>query len=357
MPRTSTRAVRDAPAPDLDFTHDPGVEEARERAEAARRAGVSPVALRGGGAIHVGTAGWTDRTLTAAGVFYPRGARTAEDRLRYYASLFSMVEVDSSYYALPSRRSAELWALRTPAGFTFDIKAHASMTGQPAEVRRLPRSIRDELPREAAGKERIYPKDLPPALEDELWRTYLDAIEPLREAGKLGVVLLQYPRWFVPSRENEEALVEARERLGAIPAAVELRNARWLDDRRRDRTLALLERHRLSFVMVDAPAGLPSSMPPVAAVTSPDLAVLRLHGRRAVTWEERGVTVAERYRYLYDEEEIEEWTAPILDVARKVRRVHVVFNNCFGNYAVANALELREKLRQAAALPGLERAG
>ena len=147
--------------------------------------------------------------MTAAGVFYPDGADSAEERLQYYASRFPVVEVDATYYALPARRTAELWVERTPPDFTFDIKAHALMTGQPTETKRLPKDLREALPAEIAAKSRIYAKDLPAELTDDVWAWFADALEPLQEAGQLGSILLQYPRWFFTSSENRATIEES----------------------------------------------------------------------------------------------------------------------------------------------------
>ncbi|HLQ61152.1 MAG TPA: DUF72 domain-containing protein, partial [Candidatus Acidoferrales bacterium] len=111
-----------------------------------------PIPIAGGGEVRVGTASWTDPTMTARGVFYPEGAGSAEERLRYYASQFPVVEVDATYYALPREQQSKLWVERTPAGFLFDVKAHALMTGQPSEVKRLPKEIREALPEKLKEK-------------------------------------------------------------------------------------------------------------------------------------------------------------------------------------------------------------
>src|SRR5256885_9502913 len=166
---------------------DPGVEPARKRSEEAGDAAHTPVQI-GEGEVRFGTASWTDPTMTAPGVFYPDGAKSAEERLRFYASQFSVVEVDATYYALPYRRMAEAWAERTPKDFVFDIKAHAIMTGQPTEVARLPKPIREELPKELADKKRIYRKDMPAELLDAMYKQFREALEPLTEANKLGAV-------------------------------------------------------------------------------------------------------------------------------------------------------------------------
>ncbi len=124
--------------------------------------------------------------MTAAGVFYPSDADTAEERLGYYASRFPVVEVDATYYALPSRRLSELWVERTPPDFVFDIKAHALLTGQPTETKRLPKGLREALPATLAEKPRLYAKDLPGELLAEVWRIFADGLEPLAESGQLG---------------------------------------------------------------------------------------------------------------------------------------------------------------------------
>jgi uncharacterized protein YecE (DUF72 family) len=328
--------------------HDPGPELAAERAAAVADAPPEPIRLRGGHRIRVGTAGWTDPTLLPAGLFYPTGTESAEARLRYYASRFPLAEIDSSYYGLPVRRNAELWAVRTPPDFTFDIKAYALMTGHPTEVARLPRTIRDMLPEDVAAKKRVYPRDLPPEAYDQVWVAFRDAIDPLVRAGKLGSVLLQYPQWFVPGAAAQRAILESRERLDGVPCTVEFRNRAWFDGTRAERTLAFLRDHALPYVVVDEPQGLPNSIPPVAAVTAPSLAVVRMHGRRDDMWGRRGATVAEKYRYLYDRDELASWVPRVLEVAEQARDTHVVFNNCYANYGTTNALELSAMLASAA---------
>lgn len=297
----------------------------------------------------IGVASWTDPSMTAPGVFYPDGARSAEARLRYYATRFPLVEVDSTYYAIPARRMAELWLDRTPDDFTFDVKAHALMTGQPSEVSRLPKEIRDALPAELAKKTRIYATDLPDELKDAVWATFLDALRPLRDAGRLGAILLQYPKWVGPSRANAALIEEAQRRLadGGWRGAVELRNRNWFDERTRPRTLALLRRNGLPYVVVDSPPGFQSSVPIVPEVTSPSLAVVRFHGRNTDTWEARVTQVSQRFRYLYDEKQLAEWVPTISAISEQAEEVHLVFNNCYGNYGTTNALEISAMLLKA----------
>ena len=332
--------------------HDPGPELAYERGEAHATAAREAIAVDGG-TVRIGTASWTDPTMTAPGVFYPPDAATAEDRLVYYANQFPIVEVDATYYALPARRTGELWLERTPPDFTFDIKAHALMTGQPSEVSRLPKDLREELPAEILDKKRVYARELPGPIEDAIWARFLDGIEPLRSSGKLGAVFLQYPRWFFPTNESRDEIVKARERLGDTPFAVELRHASWFNEKNAGRTVAFFEKYEIPFVMVDAPPGTKSSLPPMTVVTSPKMAVVRFHGRRTETWEKAGIPVVERFRYLYDERELGEWVPRIRDVATQVPEVHVLMNNCYANYGTTNAREIADLL--AAEVPRLDR--
>jgi uncharacterized protein YecE (DUF72 family) len=327
----------------VTFNHDPGPDVAAAFADPIDGAARRPLTIDGA-TVRVGTASWTDPTMTRPGVFYPPGTDTAEERLRYYASLFPVVEVDATYYALPSRQMGEVWLERTPAEFTFDIKGHALMTGQPSEVKRLPKAIRDDLPPELRAKSRIYGKDLPPELLDAVWEAFRDGIVPLHSAGKLGAVFLQYPSWFFPSHESRDAILEAKERLGDMALAVEFRNASWLNEKNAARTIDFLEKHEIPFVMVDAPQGMRSSLPPVTAVTSPRLAVVRFHGRRTETWEAKGIPVVERFRYLYSRDELGEWVPRIRQAAAQVGDLHVLMNNCYANYGTTNAREIAAML-------------
>jgi len=336
--------MNDSHSAGVDAAHDPGFAVAGARAEEAGRPGAVIVDAGAGHTIRVGTAGWTDPTLTAPGVFYPPGATTPEARLRYYASRFPTVEIDAPYYALPTARNAELWAARTPDDFVFDVKAFALMTGHPAEVSRLPKEIREALPKDLAEKPRVYAKDLPPEIVDEIWATFRGALQPLVDAGKMGAVLLQYPRWHVPNALAREELLDARARLADVPLAVEFRNRRWLTPKVADRVMRFLADHDMAYVIVDEPQGLASSIPPVIAVPNADLAIVRMHGRRGDQWERRGASVADKYRYLYDPEQLAEWAPKVAEAAMQARETRVVFNNCYGNYGTTNAAELTSML-------------
>ena len=330
-----------------DTTHDPGPDAASDRLDGVSPdLAASPLRIGDSATIRIGTASWTDPTMTAAGVFYPEGADSAEERLNYYASRFPVVEVDATYYALPVRRTAELWVERTPPDFVFDIKAHALMTGQPTETKRLPKDLRSALPAEVAEKQRIYAKDLPDELRDDVWAWFADGLEPLKEAGQLGSILLQYPRWFFTSSENRDVIEGAVERLRAVglTGSVEFRNATWFNEKNLDRTMRFLGDRAIPIVMVDGPQGFKSSVPPIVATTSPDLALIRFHGRRTETWEKQNLKTVERFRYLYDDDELQGWAPKVREAAAQSKDMHVLFNNCYANYGATNAIEFAQML-------------
>src|SRR2546421_1368588 len=324
--------------------HDPGVEVARARADEGGDIARSPIKVANG-EVRFGTASWTDPTMTVPGVFYPKGASSAEERLRFYASQFPVVEVDATYYAMPNKRTAESWVERTPKDFVFDIKAHALMTGQPTEVARLPKAIREELGSELVEKKRIYRKDMPAELLDAVYAQFREALEPLVEAGKLGAVFVQFPKWVFPSNEARDLILETRSRLD-LPIAVEFRHGSWFNEKNAERTVKFLQDNKIPYVAVDEPQGFKSSVPPVVIPTNEELTVFRFHGRNEENWEKKGIQPSERFRYLYDEDELADWTPKIANVAKQTKQTHVVYNNCFSNYGTTNAREAALLLAQ-----------
>jgi uncharacterized protein YecE (DUF72 family) len=294
------------------------------------------------GEILVGTASWTDRTLLATD-WYPKDAKTPEKRLAYYASQFPVVEVDASYYALPSEKNSALWVERSPAHFTFNVKAFSLMTRHPARVKSLPVAIRDEAP---SSKTHVYPKDLPPQAIDKVFEMFASALMPLHSAGKLGYVLFQFPEWFVPGDASREYIVQAAERLPDFRVAVEFRRGTWMTEKSAPRTLAFLEEHNLPYVCVDMPQGFDSSVPPVVAATADDLAVVRFHGHNDENWKRKGVTTAERFDYLYSKKELKEWAPRLEELAGETKRLHVMFNNCYADKGVRNAKDLADLIAE-----------
>ena len=293
--------------------------------------------------VLTGSCSWADKTLVQDADWYPRRTMTAEERLRFYASQFPLTEIDSTYYAPPAEQQARLWAERTPDGFRFDVKAYSLLTGHPTRPRSLWPDLREGLGPGIADKRNVYPKDLGHEALDEAWRRFRTALAPLHEAGRLGAVLFQYPPWFVPRRENRREIEALRERLPDYRVCVELRSPMWLaEPRDRERTLGLLEEHGLVFVCVDAPEV--SGLPRLLAITNEDLFVVRFHGRSDSTWKGSHSSAAERFRYLYSEEELRELVAPIAQTALEARETHLLMNNCYRDYAVRNAAELRNLL-------------
>jgi uncharacterized protein YecE (DUF72 family) len=295
--------------------------------------------------ILIGTASWTDKSLIDCGRFYKPELKTPEARLQYYASQFPLVEVDSSYYGMPSERNAALWVDRTPVDFVFDVKAFSALTQHPTPLRALPKDLRESLPAVMSERKSAYYKDLPPEIQDELWARFESALAPLHQAGKLGVVLFQFPHWFLPGRQSRRFIEELQGRLPNYRPAVEFRNPYWLSDGDLEETLGFLRSIGLSFVCVDEPQGTHASVPPVCATTGP-VAVVRFHGQNLEAWSRRGVSVAEKYDYLYNSNELLEWAPRIERLAGEARETHVLMNNCHDDKAVRNARELAELLGQ-----------
>lgn len=288
----------------------------------------------------VGTCSWTDPTLIECGRFYPGWARSAESRLRHYASQFPLVEVDSTYYALPSERTSGLWVRRTPDNFIFDTKAFRLFTQHPTPLTSLPKDIREALPMGIKAKRNLYSRDLPAELLDEVWHRFERALLPLDSSGKLGVVLFQFPPWFYVGDVQRDYILTCRERLPQYKLAVEFRHSSWVSEGNLDGTMKFLRDNGLPFVCVDEPQGFKSSLPPIVEATS-DIAVIRFHGRNRETWEKGGISVAERFNYLYSEDELCEWVPRIKHLNLVTRQLHVLFNNCHQDKAVASGRQIQ----------------
>ena len=296
------------------------------------------------GRILVGTASWTDKSLIDSGRFYPAAAKSAETRLRYYAEQFPVVEVDSSYYAMPSEANAELWAKRTPADFVFDMKAFRLFTGHPTQPKVLPRDIQLALGASVTGK--LYYERTPPEIKDELGRQFKESIAPLVRAGKLRALLFQFPSYFVVGRASYGHLREIRERLADYLIAIEFRSPSWFNERHRETTLKFERDNRMTNVIVDEPQGVPGSIPTVWEVTNSQLAIFRLHGRNAETWNKPGLTsAAERFNYEYSEQELSDFRRHVLELAELTDAVHVIFNVNWQDQGVKGARAMQQILR------------
>jgi uncharacterized protein YecE (DUF72 family) len=291
------------------------------------------------GNILVGTASWTDKTLIASGRFYPPKCNSPEDRLRYYASQFPMVEVDSSYYAIPAPEASHLWAERTPPEFLFNIKAFRLFTGHQTSPAVLPKDVLAALG--PIGKKNVYYKDLPREVTDELWHQYRRGIEPLKRSGKLVAVHFQFAPWVAYHPKNLEHIDECQRQLDGYQLAVEFRNPTWFEGKHEAATLDF-ERHRgLVNVVVDAPSDIANTIPSVWEVTHPELAIVRLHGRNHGTWNLKGLSSsADRFNYDYTTEELAELARLTRELSRQVEMTQVIFNNNYEDQGQRNGREM-----------------
>jgi uncharacterized protein YecE (DUF72 family) len=258
----------------------------------------------------VGTCSWADESFVKA--YYPKGV----DRLAYYAERFDTVEANSTYYRLPDRELVAGWAAKLPEGFVMHVKAFGLMTRHPVKVEVLPPELQELMPVDERGRVDRPSREA----RAEVFRYFLDALEPLRTAGKLGGILMQMAPYVVPKEASYDYLEWARDQLDGYEMLVEFRHKAWFEEP--EEPLRFLEEHGMTFVIVDAPV-----FPLVVGRTSPT-AYLRLHGRNAETWHKRTGSTAERFDYLYSGDELEE-------VARTVRgleadgaeTVYAMFNN------------------------------
>ncbi|HKE42184.1 MAG TPA: DUF72 domain-containing protein [Casimicrobiaceae bacterium] len=289
------------------------------------------------GNILVGTASWTDKTLITSGRFYPPKCNSPEERLRFYASQFPLVEIDSSYYAMPKPEVAQLWAERTPPEFTFNIKAFRLFTGHQTAAAVLPKEIVEALG--PINKKNVYYKDLPRELTDEMWRQYREGIEPLRRSGKLIAVHFQFAPWVAFHPKNREHIEECQKQLHDHQLAIEFRNRTWFEGRHAAVTLGFERERKLVNVIVDEPQGMPNTIPAVWEVTNPALAIVRLHGRNHETWNKRGLmSSAQRFNYDYRDDELQELGKKIEAIS--AASVHVVLNNNYEDQGQRNARTL-----------------
>ena len=272
------------------------------------------------GPIRVGVCSWADETLTK--VWYPKGIKSGEERLRYYAERFDVVEANSTYYRLPDRQMVENWAERTPPGFTMHVKAFGVMTRHPVKVDQLPPDLRD-VPTDTRGRVDRPPREY----RAEVFARFHEALDPLRSAGKLGGILMQFPPYVVPRAQSLEYLEWSQEQLRGDEMLVEFRHASWLDEEHRADTLRFLEEHGMTYVVVDAPqTGGKNVLPTVVAATN-ETGYVRFHGRNAQTWNKRTGSAAERFDYLYSEDELREWVQPLRELSEQAEQAYAFFNN------------------------------
>ena len=292
--------------------------------------------------ILAGSASWTDKTLIDCGRFYPKDCKSAEARLRYYATQFPLVEVDSSYYGMPTPANAQLWAERTPEHFTFNVKAFRLFTGHQTAPNVLHKDIQQALG--PNPPKTLYYKDTPKEIADELWRRFSEALEPLRQAGKLGAVHFQFAPWLLRNRDGMAHVRHCVEKMEGHLLSVEFRNKTWFDGDHLARTVAFERELGVVHTIVDEPQGFANCVPCVWEATNPKLALLRLHGRNRETWNIKSATSSSRFNYWYPEEELAAMVPDIRRVATLADTLHVVFNTNYEDQGQVNARALMRLL-------------
>ena len=292
------------------------------------------------GGIRIGTCSWTEKSLIGSGIFYPRGVDSAEDRLRFYASRFNTVEVDSSYFSIPTLHMAQAWADRTPENFLFHVKAHGALTGHYVDPRALPEALCESLP--AADRMQDSVQISEPSVLREMAKAMVAALAPLKSAHKLGFIIFQFPPWFSCRNANRDYLLYCKKLMDGLPIAVEFRHGSWLSRRHAQELFAFLREHKITYITCDEPQyGSLASAPFLPEATS-SIAYLRLHGRNAETWLGHPELC---HDYLYGEQELRALALDIRRLQSKARTTFVMFKNCHAGHAVTNAFQLRQLLR------------
>lgn len=250
--------------------------------------------------IYVGTSGFSYDDWV--GPYYPQDLKKTE-WLTYYAQEFSTLELNSSYYGVPTVFSMERMANKTPEGFLFAVKANQEMTHKRED-------------------------------NEAVFTQFVAALKPMVEQGKFGCVLAQFPNSFHNDADGRDYLKDFRDRTGDLPVVIEVRNHDWLQDE----TFAFLRQHNLGFCCVDEPH-FSSLMPPVAVATS-DVAYVRFHGRNAKKWWSHG-EAWERYDYTYSPDELQEWAPKLRSLAEGSERLFVFANNHYRGQSIDTARQLK----------------
>jgi uncharacterized protein YecE (DUF72 family) len=300
---------------------------------------VSQIASKQSGKILVGTASWSDPGFIER--WYPPKLPAA-DRLPWYADHFEMVEVNSSFYAVPDARMVERWGHVTPNDFIFNFKLHRLLSRHAAATNSLPPALQRLAESDEKGRVTLTAE-----LERALLEQIIESTESMRAAGRFGVFLLQLSPVFSPRKHALTELEEILARLAPLGLVVELRNRNWTESEELAKTLKFFQRHQIAMALVDAPAEAHFTIMPsdLDEITNPRLTYLRLHGRNADAYL-RGKTVADRFNYDYSDEEISEVAERAKNLAHRTDEVHVVFNNNALDFAPHAGLRLRAALGQ-----------
>jgi uncharacterized protein YecE (DUF72 family) len=292
--------------------------------------------------ILVGTASWSDLGYIAE--WYPP-TLPASRRLPWYAEHFDMVEVNSTFYAIPEPRTTEHWCELTPDYFVFNVKLHRLLSRHSTGPDFLPPDLRIDAELDEHGRVLVTPQ-----MEEAVTTRLLQSFEPFERAGKLGVLLLQLPPSFGPRRHQLDELEHLIELLHGYKLAVELRNRDWVEASQLHATTEFFRQHDLIFVAVDTPeVNNFRLMPRIDLTTHSHIGYLRAHGRNARGYL-TGRNVAERFDYDYPDQELEEIAQRAIRLSHSVEEMHVVFNNNRGAYAPKAAMKMRHILDSKLAL-------
>ncbi|WP_249871587.1 DUF72 domain-containing protein [Oceanobacillus saliphilus] len=265
--------------------------------------------------IHIGVTGWGDHDS-----LYDNLVKS-KDKLKEYGSHFPVVEVDASFYAVQPVRNAEKWVMQTPDRFQFVVKAYQGMTGHQ----------RGDIPFES---------------KREMFGAFKESLKPYQEAGKLAMVLFQFPPWFDCRKENVTYLRYCKKMMEDIPMALEFRHQSWFDERFRAGTISFMKEEGWIHSIADEPQAGKGSIPLVPIVTNPKLTLVRMHGRNIHGWNKSGNDNWREVRYLYkyNKQELTEWKKLITDLSKDTKDIIVLFNNNSGGHAAGNAKELQKML-------------
>ncbi|GAB3044527.1 DUF72 domain-containing protein [Virgibacillus ainsalahensis] len=267
--------------------------------------------------IYIGLTGWGDHYS-----LYPPQVKST-DKLSEYSSHFPVVEVDASFYAVQPYRNASKWVSETPENFRFVVKAYQGMTGHQRG-------------------------DIPFETKPEMFQAFKESLKPYQDAGKLAMVLFQFPPWFDCSKENVNYLRYCRKMMEDIPVALEFRNQSWFNTRYRGDTLSFMQQEGWIHSIADEPQAGDGSIPIVSKATHPDMTLIRLHGRNFHGWNKPNSADTNwrevRYLYKYNQAELLEWKKRIQELSKDTKDIIVLFNNNSGGDAAGNAKEFQSML-------------
>jgi uncharacterized protein YecE (DUF72 family) len=294
--------------------------------------------------VRVGICSWAEKTLVASGEFYPSEAKSAEERLRYYAAQFDTVEVDSTYYAIPDQRTAWLWDARTPRDFTFHIKAYGALTGHAIDPKTLPNDLRGAVALPPATGRTVYVRE--PEVLTSIASRFMEALLPLKRSGKMGLMVYQFPPWFDYSVANLDRLLFCKTLTKGVPVAVEFRHGSWLVPQRAESVFNFLRENGITYIAADEPQyGTLTTVPFIPKVTT-EFAYFRFHGRNTGNWLKKNVETSLRYAYSYNDQELTSFIPAIKEADRQARETYAMFNNCHRGSATSNGRRLKEMLNE-----------